>query len=431
MNARAMGRWVGGSALLIVLLVASPLAAETKGRVVSSSKAEASWPRWRGPHQDGQTEEAQLPVKWGPESVTWKVELPGKGQSSPIIWNNQIYLTSYLDDGAKRIVFCVDRRDGHLLWQHEVWQGEPEKSHLMNGWASATCATDGEVVVAFFGLGGLHAFTLDGKKLWSRDLGVFESPWGVAACPIIIGDLVIQNGDSDADAFIMGLNKRTGKTVWRTPRPDNRGWSTPILIDAGGRQELVLNGHTGLIAYNPKTGKQLWSCRGFNGRGEPTVTPAGGLLCAVNGLAGDIYAVQPGGNGDVTESRMAWHTPRKGGRDTPSPIVIDHYITVVDMKGIATCYDAADGAELWKSRIGENFSASPFAAGGLAYFQGESGETTVLRPGPKPDIVAKNTVDPADEEIFRASLTPCEGQLFARSNLKLYCIGQRHSMAKN
>jgi hypothetical protein len=252
----------------------------------------------------------------------------------------------------------------------------------------------------------------------------------VAACPILVGDLVIQNGDSDLDAFIMGLDKRTGKTAWRTQRPDNRGWSTPIVVEAAGRQEVVLNGHTGLFAYNPETGKELWYCKGFNGRGEPTVTPVDGLLCAVNGLSGDIYAVKPGGNGDVTKSRMAWHTPRKGGRDTPSPIVIDHYITVVDMKGVATCYDSKGGAVLWKERIGEHFSSSPFAAGGLAYFQGEAGVTTVLRPGPKLEIVAKNTVDPTDEEIFRASLTPCEGQLFSRSNLKLYCIGQRRSVAE-
>ena len=132
----------------------------TKSRSKSPLEPEASWPRWRGPHQDGQADEAKLPVQWGPESVTWKVDLPGKGQSSPIIWDNQIFLTSYLDQGAKRLVFCVDRQDGHLLWQQEVWQGEPEKSHLMNGWASATCATDGEVVVAFFGRGRfarLHA----------------------------------------------------------------------------------------------------------------------------------------------------------------------------------------------------------------------------------------------------------------------------------
>ena len=419
MNACTRCRWAAGLGFVVVILAASPLSAETK------------WPRWRGPQQDGQSAEAQLPVKWGPETVAWQVALPGKGQSSPIIWDGRIFLTSYLDKGAKRLVFCVDRQDGHLLWQHEVWQGEPEKSHVMNGWASPTCATDGEIVVAFFGRAGLHAFTLDGKKLWSRDLGVFESPWGVAACPIIVDDLVIQNGDSDADAFIMGLDKRTGETVWRTARPDNRGWSTPIVIEAAGRQELVVNGHTGPIAYNPQTGKELWSCRSFNGRGEPTVTPAGGLLCVVNGLRGDIYAVRPGGSGDVTNTRMAWHTPRKGGRDIPSPIVIGNYITVVDMKGIATCYDAKDGAELWKSRIGENFSASPFAADGLAYFQDEAGGTTVLRPGPKPDIVATNKLDPSDEEIFRASLTPCEGQLFARSNLKLYCIGQRRKIAKN
>ena len=132
--------------------------------------------------------------------IVWKTPLPGIGQSSPIIWGDRIFLTSALDGGRERLVFCVDRASGKILWQHSAWKGEPEKSTIMNGWASASCVTDGEVVVAFFGRGGLHAYRVDGKPLWSRDLGRFEGPWGTAACPIIVDDLVIQNCDADVDA---------------------------------------------------------------------------------------------------------------------------------------------------------------------------------------------------------------------------------------
>jgi outer membrane protein assembly factor BamB len=243
---------------------------------------------------------------------------------------------------------------------------------------------------------------------------------------VLVGDLVIQNCDSDVDAYIVGLDKKTGKTVWRTARPDNRGWSTPVLVTANGRQELAVNGHSGVRAYDPKTGKELWFCKSFNGRGEPTVTPGFGLLFTVNGLAGDIYAIKTGGDGDVTKSHMAWHTPRKGARDTPSPILVDRFLTVMDMKGVATCYDAITGKELWKDRVGGNFSASPIASGGYIYFLSEAGETVVMKPGSTMDIVARNVLSSAaDDELFRASLTPCDGQVLIRSNQVLYCIGKK------
>ncbi|HWA99819.1 MAG TPA: PQQ-binding-like beta-propeller repeat protein [Pirellulales bacterium] len=414
--------FVGASYCIAVILAATVF--------VDTLHADANWPRWRGPRQDGHAKD-DVPVRWTAADIVWKTTLPGRGQSSPVIWDNQIFLTSALDRGRERIVFCVDRSSGSILWQTTAWTGEPEPSHVMNGWASSTCATDGEVVVAFFGRGGLHAYTLEGKRLWSLDLGKFESPWSVAACPIIVGDLVIQNGDSDIDAFIAAYDKWSGKQVWRTKRPDNRGWSTPILVQVPAtatdkaHDELVLNGHTGVFGYDPKTGKELWFCKGFNGRGEPTVTPAGDVLCVVNGLSGDFYAVRPGGHGDVTATRMAWHTPRKGGRDCPSPIVVGQFVIVCDMKGIATCYRTTDGKELWKERIASNISSSPIAAGGLVYFQSEAGVTIVIRPGPKLDIVAENTLSPSDDEIFRASLTPSQGQIFSRSDQVLYCIGPR------
>lgn len=237
---------------------------------------------------------------------------------------------------------------------------------------------------------------------------------------------MIQNGDSTADAFIIAVNKKTGKDVWKTPRPDcpKGGWSSPILVDAGTRKEIVVNGETMVTAYDPDTGKVLWNCKSFNGRGEPTVAPGKGLVYAVNGLAGDVYAVKLGGSGDVTASHIAWHTPRKGDRDQPSPILVGNYLLVADMTGITTCYHSTTGKVLWKDRLQEGrYTASPIAAAGLVYFLNEAGVTSVVEPGPTFKLVAENSL-PAKSEIFRASLAPSNGQIFARSQTHLYCVGR-------
>ncbi|HVX63941.1 MAG TPA: PQQ-binding-like beta-propeller repeat protein [Pirellulales bacterium] len=390
-------------------------------------RAETRWPRWRGPRGDGHSTETALPVQWGADAVAWKTDVPGRGQSSPIVWDERIFLTTASEDGLKRSIVCLNRADGSQLWEQSVpWQGESESLHKMNTWATPSCATDGKVVIAFFGRAGLHAYTVDGKHLWSNDLGSFDNPWGVAACPVLVGDLVIQNGDADTDAFIAAYNKQTGELAWRQPRPNHRGWSTPILVETDKGPELTVNGHAGVTAYDPQTGKQLWFCKSFNGRGEPTVTPGKGLVYVVNGLSGDVYSIQPGGEGDVTQSRMAWHTPRKVGRDLPSPILIDDYLIVVSMRGVGVCYNAINGEVIWQDRLGGNYSASPIAAGGLAYFLAEDGSTVVIKPGAKLEIVARNQLAPEADEIFRASPTPCEGQLLLRSDRALYCIGKRN-----
>jgi outer membrane protein assembly factor BamB len=407
------------SSLAVLVFVTLLSTAATRGE-------ESNWPRWRGPGQDGHTADAKLPVKWSAGDVVWKTPLPGIGQSSPIIWGERIFLTAALDGGRERLVFSGDRATGKILWQQSAWKGEPEPTHDMNGWASASCVTDGEVVVAFFGRGGIHAYQVDGKHLWSRDLGRFEGPWGTAACPIIVDGMVVQNCDADTDAQLIALDKRTGKDVWRTDRRDYRGWSTPIVIDTGKRRELVLNGHQGVQAYDPVTGHELWFCKSVQGRGEPTVTPIGDLLCVVNGLpGGEIYAVRPGGAGDVTGTHMPWHTPRRGARDCPSPIAVGKYVLVCDMSGLATCYDATDGREYWKQRLTGKISGSPIAAGGLVYLLNEAGRTFVVEPGPALKIVAENDLPAGKSEIFRASLTPLDGQFFIRSTTVLYCVGKR------
>jgi outer membrane protein assembly factor BamB len=395
----------------------------------SAAPSDSDWPGWRGPGADGHSKEKDLPQQWTEASVAWKTPLPGSGQSSPVIWGERIFLSAALERGRQRVVFCVNRKTGKIEWEKVAWTGDPEPTHAMNGWASATCAVDGERVYAFFGRGGgLHCYSVDGAPVWSRELGSFEGPWGTAACPVLVGGLVIQNCDADKDARLVAFDKKTGKDVWSAPRGPYRGWSTPVLIGAGSRKELVLNGHTGLIAYDPESGKELWSCRCDQGRGEPTVTPANGLLYALNGLGGGgLYSVRPGGAGDVTSTHRLWITKR-GDRDTPSPIVIGDVVLAMSLRpDILTAYDAASGRELWKQRVGGQVSASPIAYDGRAFLITEAGETIVVDPKREERIVGRSTLGAAKGEIFRATLTPSDGQIFIRSDRMLYCIGKRRS----
>jgi len=392
----------------------------------ATTRGESNWPSWRGPAGDGHSNEADLPVTWTDADVAWKTQLVGNGQSSPTIWGDRIFLTSSTEKGTKRNVMCLDRSTGELLWDRVAWTGEPEKTHEMNQFASATCATDGERVVAFFGKGGIHCYDFEGKPLWSRDLGEFVGPWGAAASPLIVGELVIQNCDAEVDACVIGLDKKTGETVWKTPREDLRGWCSPIVIDTGERLELVLNGELGVNAYDPLTGKPLWFCRGDKGRGTPTVATYKDTLIAVAGRPGDMIAVKPGGSGTVNATHEVWRTNRKGGRDLPSPIVVGDFLLVFDLRpGTATCYDAATGQELDRIRLSGGFSASPIAAAGLVYIPNENGEVFVLKPGAKLEVVARNKLTVGGDEVFRASLTPHEGQILCRSDKVLYCIGAK------
>ncbi len=389
--------------------------------------AEGNWPQWRGPNGTGHSPEKTAPVKWDAKSVKWKLDLPGQGQSSPIIWDDNIFLTSALDRGTKRVVFCVSRSKKKIVWQHVAWTGQREQTPRMNGYASDNCTTDGERVYAFFGKGGLHCYSVDGKPLWKRDLGEFPGKWGTGASPILVGDLLIQNCDERGKGLIRAFDKKTGEPKWATnrPAPQRGGWSTPILIDTGKRKEIVLNGEKAVCAYDPESGKELWSCKSVRGRGEPTVTPGKGLIFNINGQPGDISAMRPGGSGDITSTKnLVWRGRRTSGRDQPSPILIGDYLLVVSMKGIATCYNSADGKVLDTVRLNASgsFVSTPIAVGNKAYFISESGQTVVIEPGAKMKIVSTNDLSAPKAEIFRASLTPSKGQMFIRSDRALYCV---------
>jgi outer membrane protein assembly factor BamB len=385
---------------------------------------EENWPRLGGPAGSSHSSETDLPLRWTDENVLYKSALKGYGQSSPCIWGDRIFLTTALDGGRQRMLFAVDRDSGRILWEDICWTGDPEPSHTMNGHASATCATNGKAVVAFFGRGGLHGYSPDGQRLWSRDLGQFEGPWGTAASPMFFGDAVIQNCDSESpESSLLAVDWRTGETLWQTPRERVRGWSTPFVIETPDRKELILNSQIGVRSYDPQTGAELWWCEGFNGRGEPLPAYAHGLLIALSGQPGDIYAVRPGGSGDVTETHRVWHTKRRAGRDLPSPVVIGNYVLGCSMAGVLVCYRANDGRELWKQRIGPKFSASPLVSQGRAFFQNEEGGTVVIEPGPEMKIVAESKLDSESDELFRSQIVPCQGKLYIRSSKFLYCIG--------
>jgi hypothetical protein len=393
--------------------------------MLNAAETYSDWPQWRGPQRNGHSTENGLPLRWSPTDVVWKTDLPGSGQSTPIVSVGRVFLTAATDGGEKRHVLCLDRERGEILWNRIAWTGEPEETHAMNHYSSATCAADGERVVAFFGMGGIHAYTRDGEHLWSRDLGPFTGAWGTAASPIIVGARVIQNCDAENDASLIALNVETGETVWKTPRDRARGWSTPLLVDTGERREIVLNGNTGVTAYDVETGRQLWFCRGDRGRGTPTVVAHKELVIAVGGRSGDMIAVRTGGRGQVNDTHEVWRTARRGVRDLPSPIVVDRYLIVASYRpGLASCYDVATGKELDRIRLEGNISASPIAVDGLVYLTNEAGKTFVLRPGPKLEIVAQNQLPNTRREIFRATLTPHAGQFLCRSNKVLYCIGE-------
>ena len=345
-------------------------------------------------------------------------------------WGDRLFITSAATDGSVRYLTCINRNTGKQVWEKPIAWAAPENVHRMNSWATPSCATDGERVIAFFGPAGLHCYDMDGNHQWTQNLGTFPGAWGIAASPIIHEDLVIQNCDAEGPSYLIALDKKTGKTVWKTNRLDKPkgGWSTPIIINTGKRLELILNGEFGVKGYDPNTGKELWFCKSFNGRGTPVPDFSMGQLYVVNGKPGDTYCVRPGGSGDVTKTHMAWHAPRaRGGRDLPSPIAVNGFVYVITMDRRITSIHASSGKILFSEKLdrGPGFSASPIQANGMIYLQDESGVTYVIRPGSKLDVVAANSLGDTTNEIFRASITPVDGKLYIRSASFLYCVGSR------
>jgi outer membrane protein assembly factor BamB len=389
------------------------------------------WPMWRGPRNDGHSTETNVPLKWSQEdNVAWKVPIPGHGHSSPAIAGDRIFLTTCIESEQRRILMCVDRRDGHALWQRDVLIAPLEKKHSLNNYASATPATDGKHVwVTFLKAPEAHVYcyTVDGDLVWDKSPGQFKSMHGWSAAPILYKDLVIVNCDQDAPAYIVALEQLTGEERWRIDRPNRtRSYCDPIIVDApdgdrGTRRQMVLTGSKSVASYDPDTGRQWWVIDGPTEQFVASPVYTDGVVFITGAFPTfHLMGIDPGGSGNVTKSHVLWHDPHSGAY-VPSPIADGKYVFVVSDEGQATCLEARSGKRCWSQRIGKHFRPSPVWSEGRLYFLADDGQTTVLRSGPEFEVLAKNELG---EDCF-ASPAISHGQIFIRSVGHLYCIGRK------
>jgi outer membrane protein assembly factor BamB len=408
----------------------------------------ADWPAWRGPNADGTSPEKHFPTRWTREqNIKWRVELPEPGNSTPIVWGGRVLLTQAIAADQRRTLMCFDRTNGKLLWQRGVTYAEAERTHRDNPYCAASPVTDGRRVVATFGSAGTVCYDLDGGELWRRDFGKQDHEWGYASSPVLHGDLCFVYHGPGPGSKLLALDARTGKTVWQfdepplTPTQRTDGfkgrepgyvgtWSTPLVVNAGGRTELVMSFPEKLLAFEPTTGKTLWSCDGLNPLVYTSPVFAEGMVLAMGGFFGSSVAVRPGGAGDVTLSRRVWYDERAKKNRCGTAVVADGLAFLLNMEGFLECVELATGRQWWEERLpdaGAKSSSwsSPVLAGGLIYTVNQSGTTHVLRAGPRLDVVAVNTVG----ELSNASLALSEGEIFLRTHESLWCISEKTASA--
>lgn len=411
---------------IVVLLLMVPLVASAE-----------NWPGWRGPRGDGSSLEEKVPTRWNGatgENITWKTELPGWGHSSPIVWEDRLFTVACIEETQERLLLCLDRKTGRILWKKNVLESPLEKKHKLNSFASGTPATDGELVYVTFlnadfgdkkkrtpGDMVVAAYDFEGKQKWLVRPGRFASTHGYCSSPILFEDSVIVNGDHDGESYIVALEKNTGKTKWKIKRDFNtRSYVTPIIRKVDGRTQMMLSGSKHVASYDPRTGKEQWRIDGPTQQFVASLVYDGELLYLTAGFPEHhILAIRPTGMGNVTDSHIVWRTT-KGASYVPSPIVQgDHFLVVAD-NGIASCFVGKTGERLWMERLGRHYSGSLVAANGLVYFTDDDGVTKIVKPGDELNVVAENELG---EECY-SSPAISNGQIFIRGEKHLFCIGK-------
>lgn len=393
--------------------------------------AEENWPQFRGPRGDGSTTAKGLPLKWAEgTNVKWKTPLHGKAWSSPVVWGNQIWLTTATKDGKQLSVLTVNRDTGAIERDEKIFDVEaPQFCHAFNSYASPTPVIEEGRVYLTWGSPGTAAIdTKTGKKLWERRDLECNHFRGAGSSPILHGNLLIMNYDGSDFQYVVALDKDTGKTVWKTDRsvdfqdlkdgkPEADGdyrkaFSTPRIFSIDGKETLVSLGSKALYGYEPSTGKELWRHEDRrNHSGSATPIFAEGLIFSPMGFSkGLMLAVKPGGE-------LAWQTSRNA-PNKPSPIAHEGLLYIIDDGGIASCLDAKTGTEVWRERVGGNTSSAPILADGRIYFFNEEGKATVIATGREYKILAENTMG----DGFMATPAVAGKALFLRSRTHLYRV---------
>lgn len=396
-----------------------------------------NWPQWRGPNLDGTSSEQQLPVRWSSsEGIAWKLPVPSRSGATPIIWNDHVFLNVAAEGNLA--LWAVDRTKGAVLWKKPLDDGD----HMMRkqNMSSPSPVTDGRTVWALTGTGALKAFGFDGTELWSRniqdDYGEFGLNWGYASSPLLLdGALYVQvlhGMKTDDPSYLMKIDASTGKTIWRQERPTDAiaespdAYTTPTPLRVGGKLAIVVSGGDIVTAHDPGTGEEVWRSEGLNPTNHewhrivasPVVSD--GIVYAPSRVK-PLIAIKGGGSGDVTESHRLWSFEK--GPDVPTPVVDGQYFYSFDDRGIVHCLDARTGKVVYGPvRIAPGtYSSSPILADGKIYITSEEGQTTVVRAGPKFEVLGENSID----EFVLSSIAISDGQLFLRGDKHLYVIGER------
>ena len=427
--------------------------------------ASGSWPSFRGVQASGIAEGQNLPDRWNAKSgdnILWKTPLPGLAHSSPVVWGNKIFVTSavssdpkatfkpglYGDGDASKdrsrhrwTIYALDKKSGKILWERIAHEGEPlEQRHIKATYANATPATDGRIVVAWFGSQGVHAYDMNGRKLWKVDLGrvdmgAYDIPtyeWGPASSPIIWNNLVILQCDTQSDSFLLALDAATGKTVWKTEREELPSWGTPTVAMTAAGPALVTNASNFIRGYDPQTGKELWRLGRSSKITAPTPIFADDLFVVASGRGPErpIFVVRPDARGDLTlpegktsSETIPWSRTGRGSY-MPTPLSYKGILYVLANNGLFDAYNLKTGEEVYRQRlplVGSGFSASPIAADGKIYLSNEDGEILVIAAGDKFSHVATNSMG----ELLMATPALSEGVMYVRSAQSLFAIGRK------
>lgn len=377
------------------------------------------WPEFRGPGGQGHSAERGLALTWSEtKNVKWKVAIPGKGWSSPAIQGDRIWLTTATEDGKSLRVVCLDRNTGAILRNIELFRLKSAGPlHAKNSLASPTPILEGDRVYLHFGANGTACVTQSGEIVWKTRLDYDNGQHGPGGSPVIYDDLLIINCDGQEMQYVVALDRLTGKVRWKKFREGAQAYSTPLMIRLPGGDQLISPGAFRAIAYEPRTGKELWQVRygdGFSNVPRP-VYGNGMVFICTGFMQPSLLAVRVDGRGDVTKSHIAW-TLRRGVSLTPSPLLLGEELYLVSDNGIASCLDAKSGTVHWQVRLGGNHSASPLYADGRIYFLSEEGESVVIAPGKEFKTLARNQLDGQT----LASMAVSGGSIFVRSQTHLY-----------
>src|SRR5690349_1075250 len=323
-----------------------------------------NWPAWRGPRGDGTSLETDVPVGWSATSnIVWKAEIPGSGHASPVLWGDRIFIPTALPDVEDRVLLCLERKTGRILWQKTVVHSLLEKKHPLNSYASSTPATDGErVYIAFLDRQEMvvAAFDFDGRQKWLVRPGPFASMHGFCSSPVLFEDKVIVNGDHDGDSYLVALSRDTGQTLWKTPREHRtRSYCVPLIRELAGRTQMVLSGDKCVASYDPRNGRRHWIIDGPTEQfvASPVYSARTGLIYITGGFPDHhILAINPDGHDNVTKTHVVWHATR-GVAYVPSPIIEGDYFLIVSDSGVAHCFVAATGNLVWQERMGEHHAS--------------------------------------------------------------------------